>query len=403
MIMFGILFIVLLALACMLLVLPARRHGRYAAVTRDDLNTEFYQRRLEELSQDEAQGLVDERPLHIEELQQNLLADIPRVQPVVQRPITLWMLTPGVVVLVVITLGLCAWTGAVPQVWRWQRTVDEMPALKARIMAPNARQLSPDELARFAIGLRASLNSRPDNIQNWLILGRIGVVLDDAAMATQAFERAHRLAPDDRVIAQDYAEVLIRSADASDNQEGVRLLQTQVKQQPDDLTALNLLAIGQYQQNNFGEAVALWRHILSLLPANDARVDAIRRGIAQAEAQSGQQTVKLNVSVTLSPDAAKHLPVSGTVFISVTDGESPVPVAVKSLPLSRFPLSLSLDDSNAMVPARLLSVQQRLKVRVRIAKDGSAEAKSGDWFGESPLLNVNGIGRIAVLIDQQMP
>jgi len=403
MIMFAILFSLLLALAGMLLVLPARRRGRRGAITRDALNTEFYQRRLQELTQDEAQGLVDERPLHIEELQHNLLADIPSRQPAAQRPLTLWTLAPGVVALVVMTLGLYAWTGAAPQVWRWQRAVAEMPALRARIMAPEARQLSPEELARFAVGLRASLHSQPDNLQNWLILGRIGVVLDNAAMATQAFERAHRLAPDDPEITLNYAEVLIRSTDAGDNQQGVRLLQTQVQRQPDNLTALNLLAIGDYQQNNFVQALALWRHILTLLPANDARADAIKRGIAQAEAQSGQQMGKLNVSVTLSPDAAQHLPAGGTVFISVTDGKSPVPVAVKPLPLSRFPLSLSLDDSNAMVPERLLSAQQWVKVRVRITKDGSAQAKRGDWFGESPVLNVNGTGRIAVLIDQQMP
>src|SRR5471032_2544289 len=135
MIMFAILFSLLLALAGMLLVLPARRRGRRGAITRDALNTEFYQRRLQELTQDEAQGLVDERPLHIEELQHNLLADIPSRQPAAQRPLTLWTLAPGVVALVVMTLGLYAWTGAAPQVWRWQRAVAEMPALRARIMA----------------------------------------------------------------------------------------------------------------------------------------------------------------------------------------------------------------------------------------------------------------------------
>jgi hypothetical protein len=55
------------------------------------------------------------------------------------------------------------------------------------------------------------------------------------------------------------------------------------------------------------------------------------------------------------------------------------------------------------MPERLLSAQQQVKVRVRIAKDGSAEAKRGDWFGESPMLNVNGIGQIVVRIDRQIP
>ncbi|WP_413739100.1 c-type cytochrome biogenesis protein CcmI [Sodalis sp. RH21] len=401
---FGILFIVLLALACALLVLPAlRRDRRDGGITRDALNAEFYQRRLDELVQDEAQGVVDERLLHINELKQNLLADIPAVQARERRPVGLWVLAPGAAALVVVTLALYAWTGGAQQVWRWQRTVADMPALRARIMDPAAKQLTPGELAQFAVGLRASLQRQPQNLQDWLILGRIGVVLNNVAMATQAFERAYRLVPDDRTIALDYAEVLIRSTDPGDNQEGIRLLQALVQQQPDNVAALNLLAIGQYQQNNYAQAIALWQHILPLLPAGDPHIDTIRRSIAQAREQSGQETAKLNVIVTLSAAAAGHLPAQGTVFISVTDGKSPVPVAVKPLPMSRFPLSLSLDDGNAMLPERLLSAQQQVKVRVRIAADGTAQAKSGDWFGESALRDFNGTGRIAVRIDQQVP
>ncbi|WP_424141175.1 c-type cytochrome biogenesis protein CcmI/CycH [Sodalis glossinidius] len=72
------------------------------------------------------------------------------------------------------------------------------------------------------------------------------------------------------------------------------------------------------------------------------------------------------------------------MFISVSDGQSPIPVAVKPLPLIRFPLSLSLDDSNAMIPERLLSAQQREKYwsewratapRNRSAVTGSARVR----------------------------
>lgn len=93
---------------------------------------------------------------------------------------------------------------------------------------------------------------------------------------------------------------------------------------------------------------------------------------AQHIAQGGLEQAALKVVVTLSPAAAAGLPPQGTLFISVSDGQSPIPVAVKPLPLSRFPLSLSLDDSNAMIPERLLSAQRQVKVRVRVARDVSA-------------------------------
>ncbi len=400
----GLLFIVLLALACALFVLPALRYRRRdGGITRDSLNQAFFTRRLDELAEDEAQGVVAERPLHIEELQQNLLSDIPEAPAQARPPLGAWVLIPGVASLLLVTLAFYAWTGGALQVWRWQQTVAEMPALRARIMDPRATQLSARELARFAVGLRASLREHPRRTQDWLILGRIGVVMNDAAMATQAFERAHRLDPDNDAITLDFAGVLIRSADAGDNRLGDRLLRALLARQPRNPAALDLLAVGLYQQADYAQAINLWRQVLSLLPAGDVHRDAIIQGINQARALSGQETAKLTLDVTLAPALAAMPPERGTLFISVTDGKSPVPVAVKTLPLSRFPLSLTLDDSNAMLPERLLSVQQQVKVRVRIARDGAADARRGDWFGESALQEFSGTGRIAVRIDQQMP
>lgn len=143
--------------------------------------------------------------------------------------------------------------------------------------------------------------------------------------------------------------------------------------------------------------------MLKLLPANDQRAEVIKRSIEQAKTQAGEETVKLGINVTLSPQATNALPQQGTLVISVTDGTNPVPVAVKQLPLSRFPLSFSLDDSNAMMPERLLSAQHQVKVRVRISQDGLATPQAGDWFGESALQNFSGKEQIDVQINKQVP
>jgi cytochrome c-type biogenesis protein CcmI len=404
MIALGVAMLVLLAAAGGAFVWPALRHGsRPGALTRDGQNTLFYRRRLDELAHEEAEGVIDDRSGHIEDLQQNLLADIPPVPQAPGRTLSAWALLPGVVALVVVTLGLYAGTGGLGQLWRWRQTVAELPALRARIMDPRARQLTPGELSDFAVGLRASLQRRPDNVQDWLILGRIGVVLKDASMATHAFERAWRLAPDDEGIQLDYADVLTRSADAGDNLDGNRLLRQMAQRHPDDIPTLDLLAVSEYQQNNFPQAIILWQRLLTLLPAGDVHVEAIKHSIALAREQTGQETAKLDVTVTPAPAIADRLPRRGVVIISVTDGKSPQPVAIKTLPLSRFPLSLSLDDGNAMMPERLLSAQVQLKVRVRLSLDGTGEAKPGEWFGESAVQDFNGAGRIAVQIDQQVP
>lgn len=397
MIAFLLLAVLLLLLACALFVLPALRYrGETETVSRDQLNKRFYQRRLHELAHDEREGVVSERARHIEDLQRALLTDIPAAPAPPRSPLPRWVLIPGVVAL----YGL---TGGASQVLRWRQTVNEFPALRARVLTTQGPPLSAEALSRFAVGLRAELQQHPADKQNWLILGRLGVVLNNADMATQAFAKAWRLALEDDAIALDYASVLTRSADPGDNGAGNRLLREITAKQPHNLQALDLLALNEYQQGHDAQAIALWREVLARLPAADPRADALRQHIEQAKAQGVLEQVALTVVVTLSPAAAAALPPSGTLFISVSDGQSPIPVAVKPLPMSRFPLSLSLDDSNAMIPERLLSAQRQVKVRVQLARDGTAQPQRGDWFGESTTQPFNGNGRVAVEIDQQLP
>lgn len=178
-----------LLLACALFVLPALRYrGETETVSRDQLNKRFYQRRLHELAHDEREGVVSERARHIEDLQRALLTDIPAAPA--RSPLPRWMLISGVVLL--LALGLYGLTGGASQVLRWWQAVNEFPALRARVLTTQGQPLSAEALSRFAVGLRAELQQHPADKQNWLILGRLGVVLNNADMATQAFAKSWR-------------------------------------------------------------------------------------------------------------------------------------------------------------------------------------------------------------------
>lgn len=232
-----------------------------------------------------------------------------------------------------------------------------------------------EELARLQLGLRTALQTEPDNLADWTMLGRLGMVLNNADTASQAFEHALQLAPNDLALKQDYAEVLTRSPDPQDNRQASLLLQALLKADPQNLRTLSLLAFNAYGQQQYGQAIDAWQTLLGLLPAGDSRQAMIARSIEKARSAAGQQSRQLALTVTLAPKAEKMLPQDGVLYISVSDGASPVPVAVKRMPLSHFPLSLTLDDSNAMMPDRLLSAQHQVEVRVRISRDGSANPR----------------------------
>lgn len=401
---FWLIIIVLLVGAAALLVVPAMRQSdKSTAASRDTLNKAFYQDRLHELEQDEDQGVVAERPEMVKELQQNLLNDIPGQQDAQAKPINRWALVPGVALLVVVTLGFYLKTGGLAQVLDWQQVEAQMPELRARVANERAQPLSMEEIARLGLGLRTALQQDDRNINDWMMLGRVGMALNNATTATQAFAHAYQLDPNNLEVRLGYAEVLTRSNDPEDNKQATQMLRKMIAEDHTNLRVLSLLAFNSFEQGDFKQAIGAWQVMLKLLPANDQRAEVIKRSIEQAKTQVSGETVKLGVNVTLSPQATNALPQQGTLVISVTDGTNPVPVAVKQLPLSRFPLSFSLDDSNAMMPERLLSAQHQVKVRVRISQDGLATPQAGDWFGESALQNFSGKEQIDVQINKQVP
>jgi cytochrome c-type biogenesis protein CcmI len=401
---FWLIIIVLLVGAAALLVVPAMRQSdKSTAASRDMLNKAFYQDRLHELEQDEDQGVVAERPEMVKELQQNLLNDIPGQQDAQAKPINRWALVPGVALLVVVTLGFYLKTGGLAQVLDWQQVEAQMPELRARVANERAQPLSMEEIARLGLGLRTALQQDDRNINDWMMLGRVGMALNNATTATQAFAHAYQLDPNSLEVRLGYAEVLTRSNDPEDNKQATQMLRKMIAEDHTNLRVLSLLAFNSFEQGDFKQAIGAWQVMLKLLPAKDQRAEVIKRSIEQAKTQVSGETVKLGVNVTLSPQASNALPPQGTLVISVTDGANPVPVAVKQLPLSRFPLSFSLDDSNAMMPERLLSAQHQVKVRVRISQDGLATPQAGDWFGESALQNFSGKEQIDVQINKQVP
>jgi len=395
--------IVLLTAASALFLGAGWRQRQASNTDRDRLNTDFYHQRLRELEEDEAQGVIGERATMVSELQQTLLTDVPQQDAPAPRASSRLLLLPGVVALIAVSLGFYLKSGGLAQVAGWIQVQQEYPALRARVMDPQAKPLTMEELARLQLGLRTALQSEPDNLNDWTMLGRLGMVLNNAASASQAFEHALQLAPNNLALKQDYAEVLTRSSDPQDNRQAGLMLRDMLKEDGDNLRTLGLLAFNAYEQQQYEQAISAWQAMLKRIPADDRRRVMIERSIEQANTDAGQQNTQLALTVTLTPEAEKMLPPGGVMYISVSDGVSPVPVAVKRLPLSHFPLSLTLDDSNAMMPERLLSAQHQVQVRVRISRDGSASPQSGDWFGLSAVTPWDGHQHMAVEINQQQP
>ena len=254
-----------------------------AAADRDSLNRTLYQTRLDELAQEDN---VADREAMVVELQRTLLADIPDVTPAKVRPLSRWVLLPGAAALVLLSSGIFLKTSDIGQVLLWQQAERQTPALLRQVQDPTAAPLRMDQLAQLRLGLRSQLQDRPDALAGWQLLGRIALLLNDGETAIGAFARAHQLAAGDPLAAFDYASVLVRAGDSGQLRMAELLLRELHQRQPHNLPVLELLALSALRSEDYPQAVAALQQLPDILPANDARRQAIERQLAQAQASA---------------------------------------------------------------------------------------------------------------------
>ncbi|MGI8489113.1 c-type cytochrome biogenesis protein CcmI [Pectobacterium sp. S5] len=254
---------------------------------RDAINQALYHDRLRELNGDVANE--QERAQLVEELQHTLLQDIPSGAKAQQRPLNRWVLLPGVLLLVIVSLGVFWKTSAVNRVQELQQVVALTPDLMKRALDPDAEPLTIEEVARLGLGLRSQLETQPDNAQDWWMLGRIAGLLNNYDMSVQAFAKAFQLDPKNTDLALDYADLLSRSTDPRDSQRGGDMLRELMNSGSTNVRVLSLLAFNAYEAQRYQDAIDAWQMMLKLLPQNDTRRAVIERSVAQAKASLSVQ------------------------------------------------------------------------------------------------------------------
>ncbi|AVT58412.1 c-type cytochrome biogenesis protein CcmI [Pectobacterium versatile] len=273
----------LIALSALLLA-PWSSRGEY---DRDAINQALYRDRLRELTVDVANE--QERAQLVEELQHTLLQDIPGGAKAQQRPLNSWVLLPGVLLLVIVSLGVFWKTSAVNRVQELQQVVALTPDLMKRALDPDAEPLTIEDVARLGLGLRSQLETQPDNPQDWWMLGRIAGLLNNYDMSVQAFAKAFQLDPKNTDLALDYADLLSRSTDPRDSQRGGDMLRELMNSGSTNVRVLSLLAFNAYEAQRYQDAINAWEAMLQLLPQNDTRRAVIERSVGQAKASLSVQ------------------------------------------------------------------------------------------------------------------
>ncbi|WCH28586.1 c-type cytochrome biogenesis protein CcmI [Aeromonas salmonicida] len=398
---FLIVIAALLVLVSLTLAMPLWRGEGKQSISRSALNKQLYRQRLLEIGEEREQGILAEEPESLVELQRSLLDDIPDVEQSARGGKSLiWI--PGVLVLVVVSLGLYYKLGAWQEVQRWQDASSRLGELSNRILVERDAQVTEQDLLDFMLALRTRLKDEPNDYRGWLLLGRLSLDGNDPDMAREALERAYDLAPQKTMVAVPYAQALMMTGDDA---QADQLLRSAIALDPANIEARSVYAFMALQKEDFKTALMRWREMLPLMEKGSTRYAMVERSIDYAEQQLKQRGIAVTtpgaanksdeqgqqmevkkgefpIHVTLA--AGIQMPEDAHLFVfAVVPNGPPMPIAVKRIAGPTLPVTLSLGDGDAMMEGSKLSAYPQLQFKARLSRGGNVMNKEGAFEGVS--------------------
>lgn len=398
---FLIVIAALLVLVSLTLAMPLWRGEGKQSISRSALNKQLYRQRLLEIGEEREQGILAEEPESLVELQRSLLDDIPDVEQSARGGKSLiWI--PGVLVLLVVSLGLYYKLGAWQEVQRWQDASSRLGELSNRILVERDAQVTEQDLLDFMLALRTRLKDEPNDYRGWLLLGRLSLDGNDPDMAREALERAYDLAPQKTMVAVPYAQALMMTGDDA---QADQLLSSAIALDPANIEARSVYAFMALQKEDFKTALMRWREMLPLMEKGSTRYAMVERSIDYAEQQLKQRGIAVTtpgaankrdeqgkqlevkkgefpIHVTLA--AGIQMPEDAHLFVfAVVPNGPPMPIAVKRIAGPTLPVTLSLGDGDAMMEGSKLSAYPQLQFKARLSRGGNVMNKEGAFEGVS--------------------
>lgn len=439
MISFWILAAGLTALALLFVVPPLlNREVTAPDIDQDDLNLALFREQLADLERDLAAGNLDQAQYDAarHDLERELLADVDdRPAKASRSQGSRWVAILAALVVPAGAVTLYLQLGEAEIIPRLQATAARQTDNNAHAAGAARDRQSVEALVQK---LATRMEQEPDDLQGWLMLGRSYFSLEQPERALRAFERAYGLAPEEPEVLLALAQALAAVNEGSLVGRPAELINQTLAIAPNNAGALWLSGMLNFQQGRYRAASDTWGQVLTQLDPDSEDAVELRQFIAEAnhraadEPQSAQDgpggsrpmesgsdasvqaipadpgdatsadasdgtgpsattpaAPSIQVTVELAESLLSQVKTDDTLFVYAKAASGlPMPLAVKRSKVRDLPLTVTLDDSLAMVAGPRLSDTAEVIVGARISKSGQATPQVGDLEGE--------IGPIAV-------
>ena len=408
----GIALLSLLAVAFILLPVYQARQSEADTlpdVDRRELNITIYQERLSELDAELAAGNLDRDnydSLKLE-LERNLLQDVDETESSSAKPIQVTrqsIITAFLLAILIPAAGLALYS-------HYGRSGDLSVAMNQPVDPFNGKQPTVDEAIS---ALQDRLKQEPENPEGWYLLANTFMSMQNFKGAAEGYANALKYLPTDAPqyagVNGQYAQALFFASNGKMDDQIRSEVDKTLALEPFEVTALGLLGIDAYESGNYREAMEFWQK--GLRNATGEQADSLKSGVRSAREKliaAGETVpdlpelaeVKLELTVSLSPELASRVKPDMTVFIFARPVGGRMPLAAKRLTVADLPVSLVLDDSLSMSPDALLSSADQVEVVARISASGQPRPAPGDLSGMiSPVAVHDQVDILELSIDQ---
>jgi len=425
----------LFLVVALIIILPALlAKGLHADVDRKKINRAVYEKKLTELELDKGNDLIDDEQFEIAkaDLQHGLLDDLEddtstgEAQQIKNRnrliPVLIILLLP--VATVLIYLGLDNGLRSLSPEFEKQ-----LQAEQSQAAGQGANDVRSVEKAIET--LKQKLQQDPNNLDDWLFLGKSLLVSEKFTEAVTAFAKANEVSkganPD---VLVSYGEAQGFANGQKFDQDSLNLFTKALQIDPKHERGLWYAGFASYQLEDFKNSAEYWQRLLNTVPAeqeevksallvylNDAKqkagIEIANKGGNEGANEDADQTPEVTsenadssivVNASLSDELKNKVDNSDTLFIYARAINGPkMPLALVKMTAGDLPTTVTLDDSVSMIPSMTLSSMRQVEVVARISKSGQAITQPGDIFGSVQPITTNSLETVDVVITELAP
>ncbi len=388
---FWLLIGLLILIALAILLPPLWRQRTVAAADMDSRNIAIAKTRLAELQAQLATGALTEEQYQEQraELELALADDLDIATGNATPAQGRWIATVLAILLPLVALSFYGGLGT-------YQAVEPTPEMlgSTQNAVPNI-----EEMKKMVEKLAERMKTHADDAEGWTMLGKSYKYLQQFPKAAEAFGKAYALLGEQSEIMLLYADALAFANNEQMDGKPAELVFKVLAREPDNVTALWYGGMAKAQAGEAEEGVKLWRKLLMILPPNSQAQQEVQTLLSKLEASvpggvpasapdktaaatASTAAVALTINVSLAPELQSAVAANDTVFVYAQAISGPkMPLAIVRKQVSDLPLTVTLTDAQAMMPAMKLSNFAEVKLLARVSKSGEAITQAGDLLG----------------------